>query len=59
MNRLYCMHDYIRLQNPDTAKQLLGVAFTVKVPTGDNLFFHQALDMAQPGDIIVVNGPNS
>ena len=56
MNRLYCMHDYIRLQNPDTAKQLLGVAVTVKVPTGDNLFFHQALDMAQPGDIIVVDG---
>ena len=56
MNRLYCMHDYIRLQNPDTAKQLLGVAVTVKVPTGDNLFFHQALDMAQPGDVIVVDG---
>ena len=47
MNRLYCMHDYITLQNPDTAVQLLGTAITVKVPIGDNLFFHQALDMAQ------------
>ena len=56
MNRLYCMHDYIRLLNPGKAKQLLGTAITVKAPLGDNLFFHQALDMAQPGDIIVVDG---
>jgi RraA family protein len=56
MNRLYCMHDYIRLLNPVKAKPLLGVAITVKAPIGDNLFFHQALDMAQPGDIIVVDG---
>ena len=56
MNRLYCMHDYIRLLNPAKAKPLLGTAITVKAPLGDNLFFHQALDMAQPGDIIVVDG---
>lgn len=56
INRLYCMHDYMRLLNPDTARQLLGTAITVKAPVGDNLFFHQALDMAQPGDIIVVDG---
>ena len=30
--------------------------FRSKAPIGDNLFFHQALDMAQPGDIIVVDG---
>lgn len=58
MNRLYCMHDYMRLINPDTSFQLLGPAFTVKVPIGDNLFIHQALDMAQPGDIIVIDGGN-
>lgn len=58
MNRLFCMHDYIRLINPDHAVQLLGTAFTVKVPIGDNLFIHQALDMAQPGDVIVVDGGN-
>lgn len=56
MNRLYCMHDYMHLLNPATAKPLLGTAITVKAPIGDNLFFHQALDMAQPGDIIVVDG---
>lgn len=56
MNRLYCMHDYIRLLNSNHAVQLLGTAFTVKVPIGDNLFFHQALDMALQGDIIVVDG---
>lgn len=52
MNRLFCMHDYMRLLNPATATPLLGTA----APIGDNLFFHQALDMAQPGDIIVVDG---
>lgn len=56
MNRLYCMHDYMHLLNPGKAKQLLGTAITVKAPIGDNLMFHQALDMAQPGDIIVVDG---
>ena len=56
MNRLYCMHDYMKLLNPANAKPLLGTAITVKAPIGDNLFFHQALDMAQPGDIIVVDG---
>ena len=56
MNRLYCMHDYIYLLNPECARPLLGPALTVKVPLGDNLYFHQALDMAQPGDVIVVDG---
>lgn len=56
MNRLYCMHEYIRLLNPRNSVQLLGVAFTVKVPQGENLMFHRALDMAQPGDVIVVDG---
>lgn len=56
MNRLYCMHDYMKLLNPAKAVQLLGTVITVKAPIGDNLMFHQALDMAQPGDIIVVDG---
>ena len=56
INRLFCMHDYIRLLNPAKARPLLGTAITVKAPIGDNLFFHQALDMAEPGDIIVVDG---
>ncbi len=28
----------------------------MKAPIGDNLFFHQALDMAQEGDVIVADG---
>lgn len=48
------MHDYKRLLNPSTAVQLLGTAITVKAPIGDNLFYHEALDLAQPGDNIVV-----
>lgn len=35
--------------------QLLGCAFTVKLPEGDNLMFHAALDIAKPGDVIVVD----
>ena len=53
MRRLYCMDASIR---PFGVKQLLGPAFTVKVPLGDNLFIHRALDLAQPGDVLVVDG---
>ena len=32
-----------------------GPAFTVKTRPGDNLMVHKALDIAQPGDIVVVD----
>lgn len=35
--------------------QLLGTAFTVRVPQGDNLMFHAAMDLAKPGDVIVID----
>lgn len=35
--------------------RILGVAFTVKTRSGDNLMVHKAIDMALPGDIIVVD----
>ena len=35
--------------------QLLGPAFTVRVPAGDNLMFHAAMDLAKPGDVIVID----
>lgn len=35
--------------------QLAGPAYTVKTRPGDNLFVHKAIDLAQPGDIIVVD----
>ncbi|WP_297872228.1 RraA family protein [uncultured Oscillibacter sp.] len=35
--------------------QLLGTAFTVRVPQGDNLMFHAAMDLARPGDVIMID----
>jgi RraA family protein len=35
--------------------RLLGVALTVKTRPGDNLMVHKAIDVAQPGDVIVVD----
>jgi len=35
---------------------LAGPAFTVKTRPGDNLMVHKAIDMADPGDVIVVDG---
>ena len=35
--------------------QLLGQALTVRVPPGDNLMVHKAIDIALPGDVIVVD----
>lgn len=36
--------------------KLAGPAYTVWTRPGDNLFIHKALDGAQPGDVIVING---
>jgi regulator of RNase E activity RraA len=36
--------------------KVAGPAFTVEVRPGDNLMFHVALALAQPGDVIVVDG---
>lgn len=52
MNRTFCMNAAIK---PVNEAPLLGVAFTVKTRPGDNLMLHKALDMAEPGDIIVVD----
>lgn len=35
--------------------QLLGTAFTIRVPQGDNLMFHAAMDLAKPGDVILID----
>jgi len=53
MNRLACMDARIK---PLNAAPLLGTAFTVRARTGDNLMFHYALDAAEAGDVIVVQG---
>lgn len=55
MHRLYCMRETIsRIGRHDTC--MLGTAFTVKVPDGDNAFIHRALDLAQSGDVLVIDG---
>lgn len=54
MNRLYCMCAAISPLNH--VESMVGTAFTVKAPMGDNLMFHKALDMAKPGDIVIVDG---
>jgi RraA family protein len=36
-------------------KKFAGPALTVRVRPGDNLFLHKAIDLAQPGDVIVVD----
>lgn len=52
MNRSSCLDARIK---PIGTKKLLGTAFTVKSRAGDNLLLHKAIQMAQPGDIIVVD----
>ena len=53
VKRMNCMFGGIRAFNHKT---LVGTAFTVKVPSGDNLVAQMALDYARPGDIIVIDG---
>ena len=58
MNRLYAMEPEIRnMTDPDL--RLVGPALTVKVYPGDNLMVHKALDVAQPGDVVVVDTSSS
>jgi len=45
-----------RLRPMHLAGRLAGPALTVKTRPGDNLMIHQALEMAEPGDVIVVDG---
>ena len=35
--------------------RMAGPAFTVRVAPGDNLLLHKALDLAKPGDVVVVD----
>lgn len=37
-------------------RRAAGPAFTVKARSGDNLLLHRAVDLAQPGDILVCDG---
>jgi RraA family protein len=44
------------IQALSKAMKVSGPAFTVEVRPGDNLMIHAALQLAQPGDVIVVDG---
>jgi regulator of RNase E activity RraA len=58
MNRLHTMEPEIRMLT-DPTKPLAGPALTVKVFPGDNLMVHKSLDVARPGDVIVVDAGSS
>jgi len=52
MNRRACMNARIR---PINSSPLLGSAITVKTSSGDNLMLYAAIELAQPGDVIVLD----
>jgi regulator of RNase E activity RraA len=58
MNRLYTMVADIKPVT-DPHLKILGPALTVKVFPGDNLMVHKALDVAEPGDVVVVDASSS
>ena len=57
MGRIAAVDHSIFPLNPEV--RLLGTAFTVNAPAGDNLLFHASLDMAKPGDVIVLANKGS
>lgn len=58
MNRLYTMTSEIQAMTPESPV-LVGPACTVRVFPGDNLMVHKCLDVAKPGDVIVVDSKSS
>jgi len=57
LNRMFTLASEIR--NLANDKPLLGPAITVKLFPGDNLMLHKALDLAEPGDVVVVDTTGS
>ncbi|WNS76433.1 RraA family protein [Bacillus sp. DTU_2020_1000418_1_SI_GHA_SEK_038] len=52
MGTFNAMIGVAHFNNPDV--QMVGQALTVKTIPRDNLMFHKAIDIASPGDVIVV-----
>jgi 4-hydroxy-4-methyl-2-oxoglutarate aldolase len=52
-NRTGAMDSRIRTLSAD--RKILGSALTVNLPPGDNLMLYKAMQLAQPGDVLVVN----
>jgi RraA family protein len=57
MNRLYTMDT--RIHNLTPGLRVLGTACTVKCFPGDNLMVHKSLDVACPGDVLVIDASAS
>lgn len=55
MGRLCALSSQIRLLSSPKEPIMSGVALTVKARPGDNLMIHKALNLAGPGDVIVVS----
>ena len=58
LNRLYAVDSAIQCLT-GSRHHLCGIATTVKCFSGDNLMVHKALDVAQPGDVVVVDSGGS
>ena len=55
MGRLVGMHPRIKLQSSPKDPINVGRALTIKTRSGDNLMLHKALNMAKPGDVLIVS----
>lgn len=53
LNRMHAISSALRPYH--RAGRLVGAALTVKTRPGDNLMVHKAIDLAEPGDVIVVD----
>ncbi|SMQ87021.1 Regulator of RNase E activity RraA [Bacillus sp. OV166] len=53
LNRMHAIASGLRPYHKEG--KLVGTALTVKTRPGDNLMVHKAIDLAEPGDVIVVD----
>lgn len=54
MNKTGAMREILPMYSP--MRRCVGPAITVKAPTGDSLMVRKAMMVAQPGDVIVIDG---
>ncbi|HET7265715.1 MAG TPA: RraA family protein [bacterium] len=54
MNKSGAMREIAPIYRP--MRRCVGPAITVKAPTGDSLMIRKAMGLAQPGDVIVIDG---
>lgn len=53
MVKMFAMDSMIRPFHPNP--QMVGHALTIHCPPGDNLVIQKAIEMAEPGDVLVMN----